>query len=124
MQPQPTATSHASTHLREFQQKQRRKNAVTVHCRVHQRRALTEQAYNKQRSCVHRQYRGGEPIEGNSIKDMAPVFVPCVVWTVSSCVVCMVRAKRDTRYPWMDSALPRSLPRGRPPLHLIVLEDI
>src|SRR5262245_39412828 len=55
---------------------------------------------------------------------MAPVFVPCVVWTASSCVVCMARAKRDTRYPWMDSALPRSLPRGRPPLHLIVLEDI
>src|SRR5262245_45724875 len=34
------------------------------------------------------------------------------------------RSKRETSYPWMDSARPRSLPRGIPPLHLIVLEDI
>src|SRR5262249_10981190 len=38
--------------------------------------------------------------------------------------MCIPRSKRDTRYPWMDSARPRSLPRGIPPLHLIVLEDI
>jgi hypothetical protein len=34
------------------------------------------------------------------------------------------RSKRDTRYPWIDSARPRALPRGIPPSHLIVLEDI
>src|SRR5262249_27840224 len=33
-------------------------------------------------------------------------------------------SKRETRYPSMDSGRPRSLPRGIPPLHLIVLEDI
>ena len=38
--------------------------------------------------------------------------------------MCIPLSKRETSYPWMDSAQPRSLPRGIPPLHLIVLEDI
>src|SRR5215813_8153285 len=33
-------------------------------------------------------------------------------------------SKRETHYPWIGSVLPRSLPRGILPLHLIVLEDI
>src|SRR5262245_62167999 len=33
-------------------------------------------------------------------------------------------AERGARYPERDAALPRSLPRGIPSLHLIVLEDI
>src|SRR6266487_5119237 len=38
--------------------------------------------------------------------------------------MCIPLSKRDTRYPRIDSARPRSLPRGIPPLHLIVLVRI
>src|SRR5215813_1896663 len=36
----------------------------------------------------------------------------------------MPLSKRDTRYPLMDCARSRSLPRGIPPLSLIVIKDI
>src|SRR5436190_12656566 len=69
-----------------------------------------------------RKTRPGKP-KGSSINDMgtAPVVVPWVVWTASSCVMCSPREKQATRYPWRDSALPRSLSRGIPLLLLIVL---
>src|SRR2546422_5476700 len=44
----------------------------------------------------------------------------CVVWTASSFVVCIPREKRATRYPWRDSAPPRSLPL----IILFIIEDI
>src|SRR5215467_6398419 len=54
----------------------------------------------------------------------SPCLLPWVVWTASSYVMCIPFSKRETHYPWIGSVLPRSLPRGIPPLHLIVLEDI
>src|SRR5438128_8616027 len=38
--------------------------------------------------------------------------------------MCIPCSKRETRDTCMDAARPRSLPRGIPPLHLIILEDI